>query len=110
VAYYLLTGQPPFVRETAMMMLMAHAYEPVVPPKNLRPDIPSDLQAVILRCLEKDPRGRFPDTLSLEQALASCAAADEWTEEQAASWWHQHPLNKLSETELHTNLQTQVAV
>jgi serine/threonine-protein kinase len=110
VAYFLLTGQPPFVRETAMMMLMAHAYEPVLPPKDLRPELPVDLQAVVLRCLEKDTCRRFPDTLSLEQALASCASVDQWTEEQAASWWHDHPLNRLSDTESHPNLPTQVAV
>jgi hypothetical protein len=110
VAYFLLTGQPPFVRETAMMMLMAHAYEPVVPPAKLRPDVPDDLQAVVLRCLEKDPSRRFPDVHSLEQALASCAAADQWTQEQAALWWHEHPLPTPGESELRPDVPTQIAV
>src|SRR5205823_4974958 len=55
VLYYLLTGQPPFLRETTMLMLMAHAYDPVVPPGELRPGLPEDVQAVCLRCLEKEP-------------------------------------------------------
>jgi tRNA A-37 threonylcarbamoyl transferase component Bud32 len=110
VAYFLLTGQPPFVRETAMMMLMAHAYEPVVPPDKLRPDVPDDLQAVVLRCLEKDPSRRFPDAHSLERALASCAAADQWTAEQAALWWHEHPLPTPGESELRPDVPTQIAV
>ncbi len=110
VAYFLLTGQAPFVRETAMMMLMAHAYEPVVPPIQLRPEVPDDLQAVVLRCLEKDPSRRFPDAHSLEQALASCAAADQWTEEQAALWWHEHPLPTPGETEPRPDVPTQIAV
>jgi tRNA A-37 threonylcarbamoyl transferase component Bud32 len=110
VAYFLLTGQAPFVRETAMMMLMAHAYEPVVPPTNLRPEVPEDLQAVVLRCLEKDPSRRFPDAHSLEQALASCAAADQWTAEQAALWWHEHPLTTLAGNELRPDVPTQIAV
>jgi serine/threonine protein kinase len=110
VAYFLLTGQAPFVRETAMMMLMAHAYEPVVPPANLRPDLPNDLQAVVLRCLEKEPSRRFPDTRSLDQALASCDAADQWTTEQAALWWHEHPLPTPGETELRPDVPTQIAV
>jgi serine/threonine-protein kinase len=109
VAYFLLTGQAPFVRETAMMMLMAHAYEPVVPPANLRSAVPDDLQGVVLRCLEKDPSRRFPDARSLEQALASCAAADQWTEAQAALWWHEHPLPAPGEKELLPNAPTQVA-
>jgi serine/threonine-protein kinase len=87
VAYFLLTGQAPFVRDTALQMLMAHAYEPVIPPGRLRGDLPEDLQAVILRCLEKDPEKRFPDAESLEKALAGCADADGWTEEAARQWW-----------------------
>jgi eukaryotic-like serine/threonine-protein kinase len=110
VSYYLLTGQPPFVRETAMMMLMAHAYDPVVPPGELRPELPADLQAVVLRCLEKDPSRRFPDAHSLEQALAACAAADQWTEEQAALWWHEHPLPTPGEKEPRPDVPTQIGV
>jgi serine/threonine-protein kinase len=87
VAYYLLTGQPPFVRDTALQMLMAHAYEPVVPPADLQPCIPGDLQEIVLRCLEKEPEKRFPDVDSLEKALARCEVADLWTEERAAAWW-----------------------
>ncbi len=109
VAYFLLTGQAPFVRETAMMMLMAHAYEPVVPPVNIRPDVQDDLQAVVLRCLDKDPSRRFPDARSLEQALAACAAAEQWTETRAALWWHEHPLPTPGEKELLPNAPTQVA-
>ena len=87
VGYYLLTGQPPFVRDTAMEMLLAHAYEPVVPPKEVRPSIPADLQTVILRCLSKKPEGRYASADNLEKALAACAAADQWSEEKAAAWW-----------------------
>lgn len=110
VAYFLLTGQPPFVRETAMLMLMAHAYEPVHPPTALRPELPSDLQAIVLRCLEKDPSRRFPDAHSVERALASCADADQWSEEQAALWWHEHPLDKLDGVHLRPDVPTQIAV
>jgi serine/threonine-protein kinase len=37
--------------------------------------VPADLQAVVLRCLAKDPAERFPDAPSLEQALAGCQTA-----------------------------------
>ena len=40
VGYFLLTGQPPFQRETAMEMMLAHAYEDAVPPSRLRADVP----------------------------------------------------------------------
>jgi serine/threonine protein kinase len=99
VAYYLLTGQAPFVRESAMEMLMCHVYEPVPPLGDLRPDVPADLQDVVMRCLEKTPANRFVDAESLEQALAQCASADQWTRPDAAAWWQEHRAAKVDESE-----------
>ncbi len=90
VAYFLLTGQPPFVRQTIMELLIAHATETVIPLSEYRPDIPADLEAIVMRCLEKNPAMRFADAASLDQALASCACASEWTEDMARVWWEEH--------------------
>jgi serine/threonine-protein kinase len=89
VAYFVLTGQAPFPRETAMLILLAHAHDPVVPPAQLRPEVPADVQEVVLRCLQKDPAQRFADVDSLEKALSLCRCAGEWTEECAAAWWRE---------------------
>jgi serine/threonine-protein kinase len=91
VAYFLVTGQAPFPRDSAMEMLLAHAYEPALPPTNLRPEIPLDLEAIILRCLSKRPDERYSNVVELDQALAACADAGEWTEERAADWWQGKP-------------------
>jgi serine/threonine-protein kinase len=88
VAYFLLTGQPPFVRPTPLQTLIAHLCDAAAPLDQFRADVPADLQAVVLRCLEKDPARRFPDARSLDMALAGCHAAGLWTEERAAAWWH----------------------
>ena len=69
VAYFMLTGRPPFLGETAMAVMVAHARDPVTPPSQLRPEIPADLEAVVLRCLAKNPDDRYPDTPSLAEAL-----------------------------------------
>jgi hypothetical protein len=45
---------------------------------------------VILRCLAKSPEERFQDVDSLEQALAECAVADQWTQSHAARWWYEN--------------------
>jgi serine/threonine-protein kinase len=90
LAYFLLTGQPPFERESPMQVLMAHVYEKVTPLADLRPDVPADLEAVIMKCLSKEPAHRYPDTEALEQALAHCDASDEWTRRDAAEWWRAH--------------------
>jgi serine/threonine-protein kinase len=87
VAYFLLTGRPPFVGKTSMQVLAAHMYEAVAPPRQYCPDVPADLEAVILRCLEREPAQRFPSADELEQALARCHCAGQWTCEQAAAWW-----------------------
>jgi serine/threonine-protein kinase len=109
VAYYLLTGQAPFERENALQMLIAHASEAVVPPSRLRPEVPADLEAVVLRCLEKEPGKRFPNADSLDKALAACADAGRWTEEDARAWWHEHRDAPTTEHEL-DNAPTKLAV
>ena len=58
--------------------------EPAVPEAS-----DADLQAVVLRCLEKDPDRRFPDADEFAQALARCRCADQWTREQAGAWWRE---------------------
>jgi serine/threonine-protein kinase len=87
VAYFLLTGQPPFRRDRAIQLIVAHLHEPVRPLTELQTEVPPDLQAVVLRCLEKDPVRRFADVGALEAALAACACAGQWTEALAAQWW-----------------------
>jgi serine/threonine-protein kinase len=87
VAYYLLTGRPPFEGPSGLAVMIAHARDPVVPPSRLRPDIPEDLERVVLRCLAKDPAGRFPDAASLERALGACGCAGDWDADRAARWW-----------------------
>jgi serine/threonine-protein kinase len=85
--YFALTGRPPFMAPSAFEVLMAHSRDPVVPPSQLRPDVPADLEAVVLRCLEKKPTDRFPAVKSLGKALAACAASADWDAEKAEDWW-----------------------
>jgi serine/threonine-protein kinase len=90
VAYFLLTGQPPFRGGNAMEVMIAHARDAVVPPSQVRPGIAADLEEVVLRCLAKKPSDRYPDTPSLAQALSDCADAANWSPRHAAEWWHAH--------------------
>jgi serine/threonine-protein kinase len=87
VAYYTLTGQAPFQGETAFAIMMAHARDPVTPPSTLRPEIPADLEAVILKSLAKKPDDRYPDARALAKALAACEAARDWDADRAEAWW-----------------------
>jgi hypothetical protein len=87
VGYALLTGRPPFAGANYLEVMIAHARDPVVPPSTYQPDLPSDLEHVLLRCLAKNPGERFSDAESLERALADCDVADRWTQSHAVDWW-----------------------
>jgi serine/threonine-protein kinase len=87
VAYFLLTAELPFKGMSAVQILAAHLYEPVKPLRSVRPDIPADVEEVVLRCLEKGPARRYPDAEGLDQALARCDCASDWSWQQAADWW-----------------------
>lgn len=91
VGYYLLCGRPPFEGDRPLKVLFAHVHDPVVPPSQHRPQIPADLERVILRCLAKAPEERFADVESLGAALAACQDASGWSREQAARWWQSQP-------------------
>jgi hypothetical protein len=91
VAYYLLTGQPPFVHDKPLKVLLAHAKEEPVPPSRLRPEIPDDLEMVVLRCLAKEPADRYQSAADLAAALDDCELAGRWTRHTAARWWAERP-------------------
>ncbi len=95
VGYFLLTGHCVFEHENAMRMVMDHMNTPAPMPstRTTRP-IPGDLEAVIMRCLEKDPASRFADARALAAALGACAVANDWTQQAARGWWREHDLPK----------------
>ena len=73
VAFTLLAGQMPFVREEPMAALWAHMSEPPPSLTALRPDLPDAVDHVLARVLAKAPQDRFRDcrefTAALDQAL-----------------------------------------
>ena len=87
VAYFLLTGHRPFEDKNSMKVLLAHAHETPRPPTEWQPDISTEMEAIVLRCLEKSPEARFPHAQSLRSALLRCDASGSWTREDARSWW-----------------------
>jgi serine/threonine protein kinase len=69
ILYFLLTGQPPFQGRTATEVLCRVVTEAPVPPRQLNPEAPAALEAICLRCLEKDRGLRYPTAEALAEAL-----------------------------------------
>jgi len=69
VLYLMLTGRVPFDDPSAMAVVLQHLNDPPPPPRSVNPDIPPQIEAVLLRLLEKEPARRFPDGRALVEAL-----------------------------------------
>ncbi len=87
VAYFLVTGRVPFQSDRPIKVLMSHAHEQPKRPSEFNPDLPADLEQVILKSLEKDPADRYQTADEFREALLACHDAGTWTREMAADWW-----------------------
>jgi eukaryotic-like serine/threonine-protein kinase len=80
VLYFLLCGRPPFEEDNVAALFHAHVCKQAETPSQVlgRP-IPSDVEAVVMRALQKEPAARYRTAADLALALTSCAAAGKWT-------------------------------
>jgi serine/threonine protein kinase len=69
LAYWLLVGQHPFPAKTRRQMLDLQIRARVTPPSEARPDLPRELDPVLLQALHKDPRRRTADARILADQL-----------------------------------------
>jgi predicted Ser/Thr protein kinase/predicted esterase len=74
ILYEMLVGRRPFPGATPAIVLSSILRDAPPKPSSLRSETPRDLEATILRCLEKDPRRRFRSTSDLSEALCACEA------------------------------------
>ncbi|MFJ3704990.1 MULTISPECIES: serine/threonine-protein kinase [unclassified Streptomyces] len=65
----LLSGDVPFAGSTALGVLHRHLYEPPLPVRHLRPEVPEALEALVLRLLSKDPQHRPASAQEVYESL-----------------------------------------
>jgi len=75
ILYEMLTGRVPFTADDVMELLQRVIRDVPVPPSTLRDDIPTGIDAVLLRAMSKDPESRF-DTISEFAEALEVAASD----------------------------------
>ncbi len=92
ILYEMLTGRPPFRGSSPQETYhQIRTLEPV-PPRRRRPEVPADLEAVCLKCLEKRPADRYPSAEALAEDL------DRWLSDQptrARPWRWSRRLGRL---------------
>jgi serine/threonine-protein kinase len=76
VMYEMLTGRTPFDGDTPVAVAMQHIQDIPMPPSQLNPKIPSALEDIIMRCLEKVPEMRYRDGNALARAIELLGEGD----------------------------------
>jgi serine/threonine-protein kinase len=74
VLFETFTGRLPFTGDAIMKVVMAHIQTPPPRPRSLNPRVPAELEAVILRCLEKQPDRRYAKVGDLLDALTAISS------------------------------------
>ena len=69
ILYEMLIGRPPFQGASVLETLELVRKEEPVPPTRLQPKVPTDLETICLKALQKDPAKRFPDATAMAEDL-----------------------------------------
>jgi serine/threonine protein kinase len=75
ILYEMVCGQPPFMAEGLGELMMLHMTSEPARPSQLRPDLPSQLERVILQALQKRPEDRLTSMAEFELELTAVAAS-----------------------------------
>ncbi|MDH3496277.1 MAG: serine/threonine protein kinase [Gemmatimonadota bacterium] len=91
LGYWLVTGANVFRASSPMRVMLAHAHETPDPPsRRSEVGIPGPFEAIVMRCLAKNPADRFATADDLMAALEVAAGEDRWTSHDAKRWWRTH--------------------
>jgi serine/threonine-protein kinase len=91
VAYYLLCSRHVFEGQSVVEICGHHLHTvPVPPSEKLGALVPSELEALVMACLEKDADRRPQTARELQGRLDALALTLPWSESQARDWWSSH--------------------
>ena len=88
ILYRLLTGQSPYGEEGSLPeLLRAISETDPQPPRSVKPGLPEEVSAIVLKALEKDPERRYQSAGEMGRDIASYLAGDPVTARQASGWY-----------------------
>ncbi|WP_224248579.1 serine/threonine-protein kinase [Hyalangium gracile] len=85
--YQVLTGQPPFAGINALEVVNRIQSEEPRPPRALVPDLPLDLEAIVLKCLEKERSARYDSARALAEDLERFLSGEPVLARAAGAWY-----------------------
>jgi serine/threonine-protein kinase len=97
ILYELLAGRPPFKAENPLDTLAQVVSAEPIPPRRVRADIPRDLEIICLKCLRKEPAGRYASAEKLAEDLERLhrgepiEARPSGTVERGIKWMRRRP-------------------
>jgi serine/threonine-protein kinase len=86
IFYEMLTGRAPFAGNAAMDTIHRVIYEDPVPPIQLQPNVPRDLQTICQTCLQKQPERRYQSAQELADDLHAFLAGEPIKARPAGRW------------------------
>lgn len=69
VLYEMLTGRPPFAGDSPVAIAYKHVRDDPPLPSRVNGDVPPDLEAVVMKCLAKNPENRYASAQELREDL-----------------------------------------
>jgi hypothetical protein len=91
VAYYLLSGRPPFIEcDPESLFALILSQQPISISIHRNEGVPEEISAMVMRCMAKHVDERYATIEELSQMIDRLRATYSWTVDEARLWWKHH--------------------
>lgn len=91
VAYYLLSGRPPFIEcDPESLFALIITQQPIGIATHRDGPVPPEINELVMRCMAKAADDRFESIAALSQLIDQLRTQYPWSVEEARDWWRKH--------------------